>query len=207
MAGEVVLIAQPVREGTPVKLLERASDLVNLLTWPDFECFQWINKPIDVPQKYGAHAHARNSFIELFLDDDHDYVLWIDVDLTDIPRDLVEQLVKASKKNRGAIVAPMAWDERGRFYDLGGFVKSGQWADPLMGVPGDEPIVEMESVGCCYLVPAWLYREGLRYTPEGDEIEHVSFCRAARERVKVLALRDVCVFHAYLPNYGERVHV
>lgn len=206
--GPLVLIAQPVREGTPTALLRRADALVLTLTWPDFEHVQWLNRPVQTVEKYGSHARARNTFIELFLEPEHDYVLWVDVDITDYPAGMVEQLVSASRAHGGAIVAPMAWDERGRFYDLGGFVKGGQWADPETGVPGDEPVVEMESVGCCYLVPAWLYRNGLRYEPAGDEIEHGSFCRAARaEGVRVLALRDVCVFHAYLPNYGEKVHV
>ena len=208
MAGRAsVLIAQPIRKGTPQVLVVKAGDLAERLTYGNCERVTWENEQPPMDGKYKPNAAARNEFIEQFLHDDHDYVLWLDIDLVDTPVDLIEQLLSVSENRDGAIVAPMAWDERGVFYDIGGFIKDGQWADQYTGVAGEEIVVEMDSVGTCYLVPAWLYRKGLRYTPAGDDVEHVSFCAAARALgVAVLAVRDVRVTHAYLPFYGEAVH-
>lgn len=205
--AECVLIAQPVRKGTPEALVELAGDLVASLTYPDFERVVWENSQPPTPWKYHPNAAARNQFIDLFLHDEHDYVLWMDIDLVEVPEDLIERLVAVSKDYDGAIVAPMVWGEHGKFYDIGGFIKDGHWASMEDGVAGDELVEIMESVGTCYLVPAWLYRAGLRYAPNANDVEHLSFCAAARERgVMVLALRDVEVLHAHLPDYGEAIH-
>jgi hypothetical protein len=93
----------------------------------------------------------------------------------------------------------------GWFYDTGGFVDlAGQYADFVHGIGGQEDEVEMQSVGCVYLAPAELYRQGCRYAPVGNEVEHLSFMRQARALgTRVLATRKLNVTHAYLPKYGE----
>ena len=238
MAEPTVLIAQPARQETNVYFLQRAAELIERLTYPSFSRIVWLNNQPAMRGKYEPHAAARNQFIDLYLDERFDYVLWIDIDLIDYPADLVERLMDVSLEHDGAIVAPMVWDERRTFivavrtgiavcgewcrrtrplpplcdhggihYDIGGFIKDGQWSDQYRGVLGSEDIEQMDSVGTCYLVPAWLYRHGLRYAPKAHDIEHLSFCEAARGLgVQVLAVRDINILHPYLPNYGEAVH-
>ena len=218
----MVLVAVPVRRGTPLVLQQRSADLVAALTYAGFQWVVYENEQIGYREKYGPNAAARNELIEKFLRPHHTFVLWVDVDIIDFPPDLIERLLAVSESHGGAIVAPLVWMEKvgqgpvnltngGWFYDTGGFIKDGRQADFLTGVvPGEEgeqPVEEMDSVGCVYLVPAQLYRDGLRYRPRGNEVEHVSFCSQARANgVKVLAMRDVHVVHAYLPKYGERWH-
>jgi GT2 family glycosyltransferase len=207
-----------VRKGTPDIFRQRSAELVRLLTFPQTQWIVYDNEQPGYREKYGANAAARNELIARHLQPWHTHVLWLDVDIIEIPPDLVERLLAVSDENGGAIVAPMVWMEKvgdgavslqhgGWFYDTGGFVKNGERASFLDGVPGEEAVAEMDSVGCVYLAPAQLYRDGAKYRPRGDEVEHLSFCRQAREwGVKVLAVRDLNVTHAYLPNYGERWH-
>jgi hypothetical protein len=67
----------------------------------------------------------------------------------------------------------------GRFYDIAGFVEQGRWArftPPFFDQPG--PVFELDSVGCCYLVNADLYRHGARH-----ELDHASATFIAENRV------------------------
>jgi GT2 family glycosyltransferase len=216
----LVLIAQPIRKGTPDALLARNDAVVAALTYPDFERIAWVNEQAAVPgKKFGPNATARNQFVERYLDDAHDYVLWFDADIIEAPAGLVEGLLDLSERRGGAIAAPMTWVERiregqacltngGWFYDTGGFRDAlGRSPDVERGVLGTEPEPEMQSVGCVYLVPAWLYREGCKYEPIWDEVEHISFCRQATAKgVRVAATRHLNVTHAYLPKWGEEWH-
>lgn len=216
--SDLVLIVSPVRAGTPAFFLEQSARLVSRLSYPDFDRVVYPNQQEATGGKYWPNAAARNQAVDRFVKPEHEYVLWLDIDIIDLPPNLVELLVEASKRHDGAIVAPMVWMERvndgpvgldtgGWFYDTGGFLKDGVFADFHNGVAGDEPEPVMESVGCVYLVPAWLYRNGFQYKPVGNEVEHLSFCRVARDLgVKIVALRGANVIHAYLPKYGEGWH-
>lgn len=64
------------------------------------------------------------------------------------------------------------------------------------------PVIELASVGCCYLIPAHVYRRGVRYAPPGipGPVEHWSVMRQAG--LRVCARTDVRVIHAWLPDYG-----
>lgn len=211
----LVLLAQPHRRNENAALMARNADVVRGLSYQDVDWVRWPNDS-EGGGKYGPHARARNDFIQQYLQDDHEWVLWLDVDIVNAPTFLVETLIAVATARR-AIVAPMVWVERiggsvadtasgGWFYDIGGFLKNGTGPDLWRGVPGREAIVEMDSVGCCYIAPAQLYRDGLTY-PGGAEVEHVGFCREARKRgVPVLALRDLNIEHAYLPAWGEGWH-
>ena len=217
--SELVLIATPARKTTPEQLLEMNGQVVADFTYPDFHRRVWLNEQPWHPNKYEPNARARNQFIERFLGRDYDYVLWMDADIIDAPRDLIERLIAISEERNGAIVAPMVWMERvkdgpvsldtgGWFYDTGGFIDvDGHYANFHSGVAGNGYLAQMRSVGTCYLVPAVLYRRGLRYRPEGSEVEHLSFCRAAAEAgTEIYAARTLNVTHAYLPKYGEAWH-
>lgn len=114
-----------------------------------------------------------------------------------------------------AIVAPLAllsptsgWSNR--FYDIGGFIEHGNRArmfPPWFEQQGD--VIELDSVGCCYLAPATLYREGARYAPPPTDyyVEHWSVMQEAKRRgYRVVALTTVHVLHAWLPDYGMEAH-
>lgn len=225
-----VLIATPARLSTPRQLLGRVEGLVHSLAWSG--SMEWrlhFNEQPAGLRHYEANARARNELIERYLKPWHEWVLWVDVDIVEMPTDLVKVLVEKSELWRAgkwpAVVAPMVWMERvkagpvgfdtgGWFYDTGGFVgDDGVHADFFRGPLDEGEDVVMQSVGCVYLAPAELYRAGphgspgLRYEVQGHEVEHVGFCRRARGLgAYVVATRKADVTHAYLPKYGEKWH-
>jgi len=183
------------------------------------------------PSLYMRHATVRNFMLDTYLKPEHDAVLWIDSDLIEYPADLPTQLYRVVHReghkvylpddsdddtpfrypDERVIAAPLAilspssgWPER--FYDIGGFIERGSRArlfPPWFDQAG--PVIELDSVGCCYLAPAWLYRAGVRYRPPPTDyyVEHWSVMQQARERgVRIVALTDVRAVHAWLPDYG-----
>lgn len=212
-----VLVATPHRVNQSKEFIEGTKRHFAGLTYWDKEIALFPNE-IQSQNKYGANATARNMLIDNCLKDEHDYVLWMDVDLVKVPADLIEQLLKVSEE---AIVAPFVyvekrneyaqadWDNGGWFYDTGGFCRGIEFAHPFwphfQGYAGG--LIELSSVGCCYIVPAWLYRKGLRYSVTGNEVEHLSFCDSARQAgVRVFATDETHVLHAFLPRHGEQWH-
>lgn len=217
--SEMVLVATPARRNTPRVLLDRIEELVHGLTYPMVEWRLHLNEQPATGGKYVPNALARNEVADRYVKDYHDWVLWLDADIIEAPADLIEQLMAISMEYNRAITAPMVWTERvkdgpvsiengGWFYDTGGFIGlDGKQADFYTGPAGPGRIVPQRSVGCVYLVPGRLYRQGLRYQPRGNEVEHRSFCEQARAAgTAVLACRDISVRHAYLPKYGEAWH-
>jgi len=117
-----------------------------------------------------------------------------------------------------SIVAPMAvldpsparlaaYPVAEQFYDIGGFLepRGGMLHRARMFPPWFDqtgPVIELASVGCCYLIPAHVYRRGVRYAPPGipGPVEHWSVMRQAG--LRVCARTDVRVIHAWLPDYG-----
>jgi len=111
-------------------------------------------------------------------------------------------------------VAPFVLIERNtqfppdRFYDIGAFIKDG-WSFGLYPpyTHDDGEVIEVDSVGTCYLIPAEVYRRGARYAPVGDEVEHLSLMAQARVMgYRVFACRDIVVKHACLPRFGLKWH-
>jgi GT2 family glycosyltransferase len=225
----VVLVATPVRLSTPQRIVERAQAVYDRLTYSPRERALYFNEQPRMAAKFGPNAAARNQLIERYLRPWHEWVLWLDADIIETPADLIEQLLDVSSRHGLAVVAPMVWVERntkyeiggqesaldtkegptlqtgGWFYDTGGFVDGeGRFADFARGPAGEEVEIPMRSVGCVYVAPAFLYRQGLRYRPLEDEVEHLSFCRDVAARgLEIVATRAVNVTHAYLPRYGE----
>ena len=215
-----VLVAIPSNPRHPEALRAQAHMLAARLPEanPDHTLdIQIVDTPIEVPTDspiYTRHATIRNHVIDTRLRG-HEWVLWIDSDLCDYPADLPTTLLQ-----HGCIAAPMVTlDHHGeRFYDIGGFIEHGRRA--RMGPPWFDqagPVIELESVGCCYVIPAWLYRVGIRYAPPPyrlttqDQhgtvgayvVEHWSVMRQAAARgVRIVALTDVRAVHAWLPDYG-----
>ena len=183
------------------------------------------------PSLYMRHATVRNYMLDRYLTEDHTHVLWIDSDLIDYPADLPTRLAEIGPyrskdadlvrayctdmgipiRPRPVIVAPLAllsetsgWPRR--FYDIGGFIERGNRArmfPPYFEQQGE--VIELDSVGCCYLAPAELYRDNVRYVPPVTDyfVEHYSVMAAARRRgYRVCCLTTARAIHAWLPDYG-----
>jgi len=205
-----VLVATPARARTPARLLEISEAIYESLTWRNRERALYVNDYPAAEGKYQNNARARNELLDQFLSPEQTHILWLDVDLVDVPPNIIGLLAEVSETD---VVAPFVFMEPNpifparRFYDVGGFVKDGEGFNlyPPYCEGGD--LVELDSVGSCYLIPAHVYREPCRYTPRGNEVEHLSLMAQAREMgLKVYARRDVIVRHAWLPRFGVDLH-
>lgn len=212
-----IVVAVPYRESTPQRFIEGTLAHVNALTFPDKRLEMYPNTITATGCKYEANAIARNQLIQKRLRRTDRFVLWLDVDLVKAPADLIETLLA---EGDGEICAPLVFVERikggsisaqhgGWFYDTGAFIKGGQFANPFPPIFPDYAggTVEVESVGCCYLIPADVYRLGARYSVTGDNVEHPALMEEARSMgYKVFMTDKAIVEHAYLPRYGEPWH-
>lgn len=202
-----ILILQPYRPSTPLPILARARWLIDqLIAATPEHTFRVIvedgTPPADCgPEQFAPHAAVRNRMLDAHLTSYDDYVLWIDVDLSTYPADFVRHALTI---NPGGITAPaVLWGETTKFYDICGYIERGawlsEWAPYSLHQPG--PVVELESVGCIYLIPAWLFREGARYAHGGvaPGVEHQAVCAFARERgVRVIADLSQVARHEYM---------
>lgn len=219
-----VLVLQPIRPDHPPALRVQAAQLLHSLHAANgdmtFDICQDDAK-LEIPaheSRYIKHATVRNYMIDTYLRAEHDAVFWVDSDLISYDADLPTRLHTA---NPGGITAPLALLAepspygRDRFYDIGGFVEDGRSArgyPPYFDQAGD--VIEMESVGCCYLIPADVYRAGVRYTPPPCDrwqvdgrmeyrVEHNSVMAEARAQgYRVCCLTTARCVHAWLPSYG-----
>jgi hypothetical protein len=209
-----ILVLQPIRPNHPPALRERASALLAALPAANpgmrFDIRQ-DDTALAIPEHpslYKKHAMVRNYMLDTYLRDEHDAVLWVDSDLVEYDAALPSLLHAA---NPGGITAPLAllsptsgWADR--FYDIGGFIEDGRRAQmwrPWFEQQGD--VIELDSVGCCYLAPAELYRAGARYAPPPTDyyVEHWSVMRQAKQRgYRICALTTARAIHAWLPDYG-----
>lgn len=152
------------------------------------------------------NAGIRQGMIDEYLTD-HDYVLWIDSDIVLYPIDIPTSLLEYGKGN---VCAPLVLLDgyHKRFYDLAGFLHKDQtgklkWADMN---PPYFPGNEMESVGAFVMFPAKVFKEG-KFSPTSGFTEWLSVCQhAKRLGYKVLACRELTVWHINLADYGESWH-
>jgi hypothetical protein len=215
-----ILVLQPIRPSNPPALRARADALLERMLGANpstsFDIAQ-DDSAIDIPPHpslYMRHATVRNHMLDTYLRKEHTHVLWVDSDLVDYPADLPTLLHEAAP---GAIVAPLAIlgdspdpvrkiHGKDRFYDVGGFIENGNRArffPPYFIQEGD--VIELDSVGCCYLAPASLYQDGVRYAPPPTDyyVEHWSVMQQAKRRgYRVCALTTARAIHAWLPDYG-----
>lgn len=209
-----ILLLSPYRPDTPPALLTQAAALRDALIAATPEPVEVAARPIDgrlLPEqpKYGPHATARNAMIDAFLRPEHRWVLWVDIDLIAYPATFaIEAMARNPLGITGCI--PLLDHLNRRLYDIGGFLdwdgSPGRPDHPWFDQPG--PAYDLQSVGCLYLIPAWLYRApvGLRYRPDGPVygVEHPSVCQGAlRHGVKIRAYDDLTAVHAWLPDYGR----
>jgi lipopolysaccharide biosynthesis protein/GT2 family glycosyltransferase len=184
------------------------------------------------PHRLAAMTPLRQAMIDRHLRDEK-WVFWVDADLVDYPANLVEELISRAE---GGIAAPIVLMEGdvsepayqagfgpGRFYDIAGFIEDGRWArftQPYFDQPG--PVYRLDSVGCCYLVNADLYRWGAKHEldyaskafiaenrdwpenaiqqnqsgPANSFTDHYSVCEFARKvAVPVQAFADLIACH------------
>jgi hypothetical protein len=152
-------------------------------------------------------APIRQRMIEKYLDDTYSHVFWLDSDIVHYPPSIIGDLLQTSTTD---IVAPAVYLERAgeRWYDTAGFIEDGRWANlypPHFSQEG--PIISLDSVGCMYVVPADLYREGARHEYVHGLTDHYSVCRFARDHGrKVLCDMRLRVYHARLARFGEVPH-
>ena len=140
------------------------------------------------PHRLAALTPLRQAMIERHLRNEQ-WVFWVDADLVEYPANLIDELIGRAE---GGIAAPLVLMEGnlsepaypagfgpGRFYDIAGFVENGRWArftPPHFDQLG--PVYQLDSVGCCYLVNADLYRHGARH-----ELDHASATFITENRV------------------------
>jgi len=184
------------------------------------------------PHRLAALAPLRQAMVDRHLRDER-WVFWVDADLVDYPAQLIDELIHRAE---GGIAGPLVIMEGdassppsgngfgpGRFYDIAGFVEQGRWArftPPFFDQPG--PVFELDSVGCCYLVNADLYRHGARHQldhasatfiaenraweedaicqnqhgPANSFSDHYSVCQFARKsQLPVRAFADLIAYH------------
>lgn len=171
-------------------------------------------------------SRVRNRMIESINLDQFDYVCWIDADVVEYAPDIVGKLIET---NPTGVSAPMVLVERETdyFYDWAAFVMRGkdgiepdniaaQHGRQLEGAaphwpqePADR-VVEMDCVGTCYTVPTDVYREASGAPVHLDHpafTDHYNLCLLARLMGRrVTVNRDLRVYHARLPDYGESWH-
>ncbi len=200
MANILVLI--PIKPTLAPALKQRAKALLSEMVAHSTE--HWIEAHTRVcPEQgdgrpYSAHAAARNSMLDRYLQERHTHILWIDADVVGYPPDLADKLYSIDSEG---IIAPLVLIEGANyFYDTRGFLDvDGCFASRNAPYFLDgSNLIPMKSVGTCYLMPA---QPRPRYAPTPDGTEHESVCQG-----KVHVTRDVTVYHADLPQWGEGWH-
>ncbi|HSI10044.1 MAG: hypothetical protein ACAH89_05375 [Rariglobus sp.] len=232
--ADSILVLIPVKPGTPEAEVTRARTLAEraLHNWPApsrivFDRRGAAPSRKEHPWRIAHLATIRQGMIDDHLRDER-WVFWADLDITLYPPELVATLVSRAE---GGIAAPFVFMSDTRcaagspaFYDIAGFVENGRWccsSPPYFQQPG--PVYDLDSVGCCYLVPAELYRLGARHeqdpgslrwikthgesaaaTPRRDwhdiaYTEHFTVCEFARNRgLPVRAFGDIAAYHDFV---------
>lgn len=188
------------------RMVELSDALVSANPGYDIEMVRMIDKmrPMAKTPPFAAQARARNALLDRYLNN-HDLVMWIDADLVAYPAEIITQLDRA---NPGGVTAPLVLIEgTEQFYDTYGYRQNGM---PISHIPPYfDPcgqVVELEAVGCIYLIPAWVYQHN-RYNVIPGQTEHYSIMDAARRaRLKIVCATDIIAYHADLPRYGEAWH-
>ncbi len=233
-ANDSVLVLIPVKPGTATSVVDHARALAEraLKSLPAQSriVFDERGKAAsrnEHPWRIAALAAIRQAMVECHLRDER-WVFWADLDLVDYPAELIATLIRRAE---GGISAPMVFMADAAaptggplFFDIAGFVEDGRWANaqpPYFQQPG--PVYALDSVGCCYLIPADLYRRGARHeedpgsrrwielhgtsadeTPRRDwqdvaYTDHYSVCAFARRHgLPVRAFADLIAHHEHV---------
>lgn len=210
----MILILIPMAANMPDKLKHRSLAAIQTMQRPGIQIVVDSRGKGDA----GIHTHTdrcanlsdiRNALIGGYLQPHHTHVLTMDADLVSYPADLPARLLDVAEDN--AVVAPACFVEGmiDRFYDISGFIEQGRHSrhnPPHFDQPG--PLVNLDSVGTCYIAPARLFREGALYdSADARYTDHFPVCQKAKQ----IGMRVICdlrikVFHANLPHYGVDWH-
>jgi len=206
------LVLIPIKPNLPSPLRQRCLEQTQKLkaAFPDkIEIVMDGRGPGDfhihhLAQRVEHMAALRQEFITCHLKPEHTHVLCADADVFYEP-DIVGKLWQYPND----IIAPMVLGEdTDTYYDVAGFIEDGKWVNhlyPHFKQPG--PVVELDSVGAFYMVPANVFRLGAYYYPTPGYTEHYSVCGfAKRNGWKVLCDTRLVVYHACLEKYRERTH-
>lgn len=154
-------------------------------------------------------SDIRNAMVSDYLMPHHTHVISMDADLVEYAANL-PKLLKAVAGN-ASIVGAACYVEGHypRWYDTGGFIEHGERArhdPPHFDQPG--PIIDLDSVGACYIVPADVFRRGARYDAEYPKYtDHYSVCQFAKGMgINVVCDMRIRVSHADLSKYGIKWH-
>jgi hypothetical protein len=206
-----ILVCTPYRATTHPALLLRwrthAQTLANV--WPCISSLALIDTVGSLPkdERFAAHARARNALLDAIDLGAYDYLYWIDIDIIQWPDGLIAW---ALAHNPDGVTAPSVVLDRyvDRFYDTWGYLEHGVPArlyPPWFDQAG--PLIELDSVGSCYMLPATVYRDGARYHDHAGATEHLSVMQACRDAGRrVVANLELIAVHAYLPEFGEALH-
>jgi hypothetical protein len=160
-----VLVAIPANPQMPAELSALGHKLAQRLPQYNPSCqvrVCWFDRPFKRPEGersiFARPALARNALLAEHLTDATDYVLWLDADLVEYPKNLIEMLLACGHQ---AVTAPLVLIEgKSRFYDVAAFVEEGipvYTAGPHFGNVAHEPpyFISKESVVPCRSVGAW----------------------------------------------------
>lgn len=207
-----VLVPLLLRPDGPIEWVENAKRIEDSLTYENKEVVYYDEETPRYQSTYAGEANARNNALDKFLKDEHSHVFWIDTDIVQNDDDIIEKLLSLSAKD---VVAPYVYIEDNetwkfkRFYDLDGFIDKDynhiSHREPYINYGHGEALQEMKSVGACYIIPAAVYKKGLRYDPYNTKkigVEHMTLFDQMRDVCKIYATPTIEVRHAFLPKYG-----
>lgn len=193
-----VLVAIPFRKDTNPRLVNLATELFNNLTWEDKELALYVND-YGYSKDYSSNARARNDLVKIFLNKSFSHVLWVDVDIIEYPKDLIERLYETADIAAPRVILRLPNKEE-FFYDTAGFWDKKHWG----ATEG-----ELESVGACYLMPANVFFQGGKYEPSYDigqpefHAEHWSVMKKAKELgYKIRCNNNLKAIHAWPMDFS-----
>lgn len=156
----------------------------------------------------------RQALVDEYLKPHHIGILWLDADIRyDV------ETIEAMIAHSGAVIAPLVlyesktelgmFEGAERFYDTSGFIEDGRQTpvrQPFFQQKTD--VVNLDSVGAFYLIPASVFRAGGKYEFKNKGYtEHYSVCQFAKKMgLKVICDTRLKVWHACLEEYGEVSH-
>ena len=207
-----ILVPLLIKPDGPDAWRENAKRIEGSLTYEDKEVVYYDEEVPRYQSTYAGEANARNGALDKFLKDEHSHVFWIDTDIVQNDDNIIEKLLELSTKD---VVAPYVFIEDNekwefkRFYDLDGFIDKNDdhfnYVEPYISYGHGEILQEVKSVGACYIIPADVYKKGLRYDPYNTKkkgVEHMTLFDQMRDMCKIYATPTIEVRHAFLPKYG-----
>lgn len=162
----------------------------------------WTSTSLDL--RCEKIARIRQRMVDRYLTPEVEYVLMMDADIVAISDPMIALTLVA--ESHGDVVAPLVLleDYGERFYDIAGFVQDGRWAN--LYPPYFHLDRTMDSVGCFYLIPAYILRSTTYHQTPGFT-EHYCISEKARELgFGARVIPSLTVWHANLPKYGEAFH-